>query len=559
MDDIYGAIIQRNARETLPFVSFVNSNKYLETHVDALSARCESLERQYLVQQQVVAEQALAVEGAPAKNESRLRDKIAALQEDLKQKIESGMQAEADALLASKELLALKEDKDLQDAARSNLQMELDRCNEINSHTQRELENSKELVLLAQQQIDQLKDSIRVLQEENEEKTKLSERLINEKVTQKEKEADHLAQMTDMIEALKKENGLLKQLAKDAKSKGLLGNLAARLGVPHATEGSGAGNQEKRQWGQVGAILPSQPQWTIKSHRDDASCVRYDGTNQNKVATASSDATVKVFDTSSGQLESSFSAGGRLPLLGVDIAGDVVCACGADKTCRVWNQKNRRMIHQLAGHSQKITCVRLFPGEKSVVTGSADRSIRVWDISRHIYSQSSTLRHSSTTNSIDVSYETQTVASGHLDGGLRCWDVKSGDRVLDLPSIHDGGLTSVQWNPRKGHELLTAGRDSTLKIVDARTKSVVKTFCDKGLKILSNQSSSSFSPDGAYVAAGSGDSGDVLVFNVSTGELEKRICGAHKCGVVGLSWSPGGSNGQQVATVDKSGILVLWA
>ena len=46
------------------------------------------------------------------------------------------------------------------------------------------------------------------------------------------------------------------------------------------------------------------------------------------------------------------------------------------------------MIHQLAGHSQKITSVRLFPGEKSVVTGSADRSLRVWDISRHIYSQS---------------------------------------------------------------------------------------------------------------------------------------------------------------------------
>ena len=122
------------------------------------------------VQQQVVAEQALAVEGAPAKNESRLRDKIAALQEELNQKIESGMQADADALLTSKELLALKEDKDLQDAAKSNLQMELDRCNEINSHLQRELDNSKELVMLAQQQIDQLKDSIRVLQEENEEK-----------------------------------------------------------------------------------------------------------------------------------------------------------------------------------------------------------------------------------------------------------------------------------------------------------------------------------------------------------------------------------------------------
>ena len=83
---------------------------------------------------------------------------------------------------------------------------------------------------------------------------------------------------------------------------------------------------------------------------------------------------------------------------------------------RVWSQQTKRMIHQLAGHSQKITCVRLFPGEKSIITGSADRSIRVWDISRHVYKQTVTFRHSSTTNCSDVSYE-QSVVSGHLDGG----------------------------------------------------------------------------------------------------------------------------------------------
>ena len=76
------------------------------------------------------------------------------------------------------------------------------------------------------------------------------------------------------------------------------------------------------------------------------------------------------------------------------------------------------MIHQLGGHSQKITCVRLFPGEKSVITGSADQSIRVWDISRHICTQTITFRHSSTSNCSDVSDKMQTVVSGHLDGGL---------------------------------------------------------------------------------------------------------------------------------------------
>jgi len=215
------------------------------------------------------------------------------------------------------------------------------------------------------------------------------------------------------------------------------------------------------------------------------------------------------------------------------------------------------MIHQLAGHSQKITCARLFPGGKSVITGSADRSMRLWDISRHIYTQTIILRHSSTTNCSDVSSETQSVVSGHLDGGIRCWDVRSGDRVLDMPSLHEGGVTSVQWKPGNGHEILTNGRDSTLKIVDARTKAVIKAFNDSAFRTLTNHASSSFSPDGAYISAGSGGNGDIFVWNVASGELEKRLS-AHPCGAVGLAWGMGGTNGQQVATIDKSGVLILW-
>ena len=116
----------------------------------------------------------------------------------------------------------------------------------------------------------------------------------------------------------------------------------------------------------------------------------------------------------------------------------------------------------------------------------------------------------------------------------------------------------MQWKPGNSHEILTNGRDSTLKIVDARTKAVLKTFTDTGFQTLTNHASSSFSPDGAYVAAGSGESGDVFVWKVASGELEKRL-GAHQCGGVGLAWGMGGTNGQQVASIDKSGVLILWA
>lgn len=173
-------------------------------------------------------------------------------------------------------------------------------------------------------------------------------------------------------------------------------------------------------------------------------------------------------------------------------------------------------------------------------------------------SQTTTFRHSSTANCTDVSEETQSVATGHLDGGLRFWDVRSGERVLDIPNLHGGGTTSVHWNPKNSHEVLTNGRDSSLKIVDVRTSTVISTFCDPGFRTLSNYASCSFSPDGLYVAAGSGDCGDIFVWNIAKNSLEKRLSG-HKNGAAGLAWGRGGTNGQQVASIDKTGALILWA
>ena len=116
----------------------------------------------------------------------------------------------------------------------------------------------------------------------------------------------------------------------------------------------------------------------------------------------------------------------------------------------------------------------------------------------------------------------------------------------------------MQWKPGSVHEILTNGRDC-LKIIDARTNSAIKTYQDPGFRTITNHASSSFSPDGSHIAAGSGDSGDIFVWNATSGEVEKRLCGPHKSGAMGLAWGRGGTNGQQVATIDKSGTMILWA
>ena len=569
MEDIYNLILERNRRETLPFLSIHSSNAYLQNHVDTLQARCESLEHQYLEQQQIVAEQQQALElsnnSTPAKTEALLRKQITKLNKEVRERIEKELKSTSEIIEKTNTVSKLQEEKNVQDVTISNMRMELDRCNAVIVHLQSELDNSKSLTNLANRQVDGLKDAIRSLQEENEQITKLNKRLVDETIADKEKLADQLNSMNTTVELKQKEVNMLRSYAKLGGKGGPIGGLIR--GIKHLSSSNAdaaddeSSKDEQRQWGAtVSAVVPSKPLHTIKAHRDDASCVRYDGTNLNRVATASSDATVKIFDTSTGQLEATFSAGGRQPIIGIDIRGDIVCGCGTDKTCRVWQIQTKRMIHQLAGHSQKITCVRLFSSSKSVITGSADRSIRIWDISRHIYTQTKTFRHSSSSNCIDISGETN-IVSGHLDGGVRFWDTRTGgDRVvLDIPSLHVGGVTSVQFKLGSSHEILTNGRDSTLKLIDARTGTVIQTYSDPGFRTVTNQAACSFSPNGMYAAAGSGDDkGDIFVWKVTSGILEKRVS-SHQCGVVGIAWGMGGTNGQQVASVDKSGVLILWA
>ena len=58
--------------------------------------------------------------------------------------------------------------------------------------------------------------------------------------------------------------------------------------------------------------------------------------------------------------------------------------------------------------------------------------MKVWDISRQTYKQTATLRHGSTAHCVDVGSNSFSAVSGHLDGGLRFWDLRTGGRTADI-------------------------------------------------------------------------------------------------------------------------------
>jgi WD40 repeat protein len=63
---------------------------------------------------------------------------------------------------------------------------------------------------------------------------------------------------------------------------------------------------------------------------------------------------------------------------------------------------------------------------------------------------------------------------------------------------------------------------------------------------------------GIYVTSGSSSNGYVFIWNAMNGKLVQKLEGAHESGVCSVAWGRRLTCDQQVASVDKTGKLVLW-
>lgn len=549
MDVIHALIQERNALETEPFSVIIDSNIALNESVYDLEHQNGLLQIENTRQKDDIDKLSVLLHNkGPTKTEMRQQDKIQKLEHQLneKQDVESQLskQKESNHEL-EKTITTLKEHI-------SKKELNIDQLNE-------QLEDAQKNTKLAEKQYDGLKDTIRRFEEENETLTKQYEEMEGRILSEKEKFVDLMNKMNVENEELKKKIEMLTELNKQEKRRFIWSaKQKSTDDILNDSNSDSMKRQSSRRFGSMGVVVPSVISQKVIAHQLQATCLRYDTQQGDCIATASEDSTVRLWNTGNGQMLKSFRGGSSNVVLDLDLCGSLIAACGTDKMCRIWNTRTERLIHQLVGHSQKVTSARFITGDKSILTASADRSMKVWDITRNTYRQTITLRHSSTSYSTDVSYDSVTAVSGHLDGGVRFWDLRNADRTADISELHSNGVTSVNFNPKNNAEVLTAGRDSILKLIDVRKSGQeLQSFSHAGFRIDLSYAGCAISPNGKYAAAGSSN-GQIFIWNVTDGKLEAQLDG-HTGGVVTVGWERGGSNGQQFASVDKKGCLLLWA
>ena len=81
-------------------------------------------------------------------------------------------------------------------------------------------------------------------------------------------------------------------------------------------------------------------------------------------------------------------------------------------------------------------------------SGGTDRCIKLWDLNRGF--NRGTFLFSSTCNSLRYLLDGAALVSGHWDGALRFWDLRSGRVAHEVTGLHVGQICSVGIGRRTG-------------------------------------------------------------------------------------------------------------
>jgi WD40 repeat protein len=155
--------------------------------------------------------------------------------------------------------------------------------------------------------------------------------------------------------------------------------------------------------------------------------------------------------------------------------------------------------------------------------------------------------HAATVRATAWSADGHRIITASRDGTARIWDARTATTEHVLRG-HDGMVDGAAWAPN-GRHVATASRDRTVRVWDTRSGSCVATLTAFG----DFARAVAWSPDGGRLAATSRDR-IVRVFTAGTWELAAALVG-HGDDVWGVAWSP---DGERLASASHDRTAIIW-
>jgi DNA-binding beta-propeller fold protein YncE len=294
------------------------------------------------------------------------------------------------------------------------------------------------------------------------------------------------------------------------------------------------------------AVQALRVQFTLRGHTEPVGGVAYSPDGM-RLATASEDGSVKIWDTATGQelLTLKAAPDGFATDVTFSPDGARLAAAVGDGLVQVWDVNTRQKLLDFSGHTAFIFEIVFSPDGARLATASDDGTAKVWDAAsgKEMFTLSG---HTLWVGSIVFSRDGTRLATISGDGTAKIWDAATGREML---SLNDGlNLYDVAFSP-DGERIATVNREGVVKVWDAASGQVLLTLTGHTNLIFSV----AYGPDGTQFATAGADS-TIKVWDAASGQ-ELLTLGGHTGFILDLAYSPDGAH---LASVSEDGAAKTW-
>jgi len=213
-----------------------------------------------------------------------------------------------------------------------------------------------------------------------------------------------------------------------------------------------------------------------------------------------------------------------------------IVSASADKTVALWDAETGIRLHKSIHASFANACCTVRKGTQLYVSGSDDKSIRVWDPRSRLPAHSFDDKFPVTC--VGFSDDGQQVYSGGIDNEIKIWDMRKGSMWIKLTG-HNDTVSGLKLSP-DGSYLLSNSMDQTVKIWDVRpyanAERCVKVFGGISHSFEKILLRCAWSPDGSKVSAGSADR-QVTIWDTTSRKVLYKLPG-HRGSVNEVDFHP---------------------
>ncbi|KAJ1731385.1 U3 small nucleolar RNA-associated protein [Coemansia biformis] len=189
----------------------------------------------------------------------------------------------------------------------------------------------------------------------------------------------------------------------------------------------------------------------------------------------------------------------------------------------VWNLETFKVERSFKAHEAPVIAMDIDATSTLVATGSADNTVKVWDIDRG-YCTHNFKGHGGLVTAVKFHPQKDklSLVTASDDGMIRVWDLTRRKCTAVLES-HVSVVRSISFSPDdNGRHMVTAGRDSVINVWDWKRKALTRTIPTyepiEAAGLLRGKAPASFGSQNAHIIYCAGERGVLRLWDMASGK-----------------------------------------